>query len=340
MKAAADDDVSESTIARAGGSLGQRVALAASVWVGVSLALAFATFWMQATHVGGLRSFDLPLLVPAIGFAVMSFTLRILRWHFFLGSAGAHPSLLTSARTQLIGFSLTMTPGKVGEVYKCYLIERRTGVPTARTVPIVLVEKLMDAIAFSGLALLAASIAPQLADSVGTAARTLLIAGALCVTLAVLLQRARPDEVASLLLRFIGRARIGRRFASLAALAVAGSAEVLKPSILARNAMLSLAARTCDGLSLAWVAWALGIDLTAVAAIFAFNSAGTLGGLSMLPGGIGVVEASMSVLLGTFGAAPAAALAGTLAVRLLTFWLWVALGLGLLVRSELRTCED
>jgi uncharacterized protein (TIRG00374 family) len=313
------------------------VALAAIVWVGVSLALAVVTFWMQATHVGGLQSFDLPLLAPAIGFAVTSFALRILRWHFFLGATGAHPSILTSARTQFVGFSLTMTPGKVGEAYKCYLIERRTGVPTARTVPIVVVEKLMDAIAFSGLALLAAAVAPQLAGSVGTAARTLLVAGTVCVALAFFLHRARPDDVASLLLRFIGKAHIGQRVASLAALALAGSAEVLKPSVLTRGALLSVGARTCDGLALAWVVWALGIDLPAVVALFAFNSAGALGGLSMLPGGIGVVEASISVLLGTFGAAPAAALAGALAARLLTFWIWVAVGLALLVRSGVQS---
>ena len=58
---------------------------------------------------------------------------HLLRWHFFLAIVGAHPPFLTSLRTQLVGFSLTMTPGKVGELYKCYLIEQRTGVPSART---------------------------------------------------------------------------------------------------------------------------------------------------------------------------------------------------------------
>src|SRR5262245_39632133 len=93
------------------GTVGQRVAIAASVWVSASLALAVGTFWWQAVQVGGLASFNLPLLVPALGFAALSFGLRTLRWHFFLGAAGAHPPLLTSLRTQLVGFSLTMTPG-------------------------------------------------------------------------------------------------------------------------------------------------------------------------------------------------------------------------------------
>jgi uncharacterized protein (TIRG00374 family) len=98
---------------------------------------------------------------------------------------------------------------------------------------------------------------------------------------------------------------------------------------------LSFVARTCDGLCVTCTAWALGIQIPILGGIFALNSAGTLGGLSMLPGGIGVVEASMSVILASFGASPAAALAGTMLARFLTFWLWVAMGLGLLVREGL-----
>ena len=127
------------------GSLGQRMALAATLWVAASLALAGGTFWWQAVQVGGMGSFNLPLLLPALCFAALSFGHRTLRWHFFLATVGARPPLLTSLRTQLVGFSLTMTPGKVGELYKCYLMEQRTGVPTARMAPIVLFEKLMDA---------------------------------------------------------------------------------------------------------------------------------------------------------------------------------------------------
>lgn len=331
--------LSQRAVARFRGALGQRVAVAASLWVGASLAVAAVTFWWQAAQVGGLAGFSIPLLVPALGFASVSFGLRILRWHFFLGAAGAHPALSTSIETQLIGFSLTMTPGKVGEVYKCYLVEQRTGVPTARTVPIVLFEKLMDAVAFSALALGAAALLPGMADAVSTAARSLIIVLALGLTLVAVLQRVRPDDLARFLLRALGSSSIGRRLAGWMGLALAGSVELLNGSILTRNALLSLAARTCDGLSLAWAAWALGIDLPALAGVFALNSSGALGGLSMLPGGIGVVEASMSVLLATFGAAPSAALAGTLAARLLTFWLWVAIGLALLVRSGVQS-ED
>jgi uncharacterized protein (TIRG00374 family) len=316
---------------RTNGALGQRVALAASLWVSASLLLALGTLWWQARQAGGLPGFNPALLLPAFGFALTSAGLRALRWHLFLGAVGARPSLLTSIHAQLIGFSLTMTPGKVGEVYKCHLIEQKTGVPMARTAPIVLFEKGMDAVAFAALALVTAALLPDLADAFSAAARTLIVVGVFLVIGIVLLQRTRPDDVSRLLLRVVGRFRIGRKLASLAVLAFTGSLDLLRLPLLTRLMVMSLAARTCDGLCLTWAAWAFGIGLDPLAGIFALNSSGAIGGLSMLPGGIGIVETSMSVLLTQFGAAPGTALVATLVARFATFWLWVAIGLVLLV---------
>lgn len=317
------------------GTLGQRVALGASLWVAAGLAIAVGAVWWQFAHGGGLDGVNTVLLLPALAFASVSFGLRTLRWHFFLGIVGATPPLLTSLRTQLIGFSLTVTPGKVGELYKCYLMELRTGVPTARTAPIVLFEKMMDAAAFAGLAVLAAAVLPTMAESVSMGARTLLLLGAVAVGIGLALRWVSPDRMVGVLLRLAGRSRLGRRLASAAGLALAGGVDLLNGRVLTTNLVMSFAARACDGLALAWTAWAFGIDLPALAGIFTLNSAGALGGFSMLPGGIGVVEGSMSVALVAFGASASAALATTFLARLLTFWVWVAIGLGLLLQTSL-----
>jgi uncharacterized protein (TIRG00374 family) len=227
-----------------------------------------------------------------------------------------------------------MTPGKVGELYKCYMMEQSTGLPTARTAPIVLFEKMMDAVAFSGLAILTAAVLPGMAESVTTAARTLIFVALLGAAVVVILRLATPAGVSNLLLRVAGTSAVGRRVASTLGEAVAGGSDVLKAKVLTGNLAVSVVARTCDGLTLTFAAWSVGISLEVLAGVFALNSSGALGGLSMLPGGIGVVETSMSVLLASFGAGAAAALAATLIARLLTFWLWVAIGLYILVRSE------
>jgi uncharacterized protein (TIRG00374 family) len=121
----------------------------------------------------------------------------------------------------------------------------------------------------------------------------------------------------------------------MVSLILAGSADLLSPWVLGRNLGLSFAARACDSVVFMLCVWALGIDVPALVAVFVFNSSGVLGGASMLPGGVGVVEASMSVLLAGFGAGAPAALAATMGARLLTFWLWVSVGLVLLLKSGL-----
>jgi uncharacterized protein (TIRG00374 family) len=302
-----------------------------------SLGVALVTLWWQAQQLGGIGGINDVLLLPALGFALVSFTLRIARFHLFLVALGARVPFGASVRAQFAGFSLSMTPGKVGELYKCYLIEQRTGVPTARTAPILLFEKGMDALAFSILAVATAAILPNIAGSINVAARSLAAVGIVLILGVLMLRAARPDQLTAWLMRVVGRNRRGRRVVELFRLTLAGGADLLKPAILGGNMALSLVARTCDGLTLTLAAAALGVNIPALAGIFVLNSSGALGGASMLPGGVGVVEASMSVLLAGFGASTSAALAAALVARFLSFWLWVAIGLVVLVRTGIAS---
>jgi glycosyltransferase 2 family protein len=315
------------------GAMGQRVAIVAALWVAGSLVVAISTFWWEAVQIGQLGGMNMLYLLPALALAFVSFGLRTLRWHLFLAAVGAHPPFLASFRAQLMGFSLAMTPGKVGEVYKCYVVEQSTGTPTARTAPIVFFEKLMDAIAFSALAVVAAALLPGIAASVEAVSRSLMLVILAGVLVAIVLRTVRPESATRVLNRVLGRHPLGRKLAKLMIMALDGGAELLRPVTLIRNMALSLIARTCDGLTLMWCALALGINLPALAGIFALNSSGAVGGLSMLPGGIGVVEGAMTALLTTFGASLAAAFAATMAARFLTFWLWVGIGLAMLLRA-------
>ena len=60
---------------------------------------------------------------------------------------------------------------------------------------------------------------------------------------------------------------------------------------------------------------------------FIFVIASLAGALAMIPGGLGVAEGSMTGLLVTNGVDKTAAVAGTMLIRLVTFWFAIALGL-------------
>src|SRR5260370_30378484 len=81
-----------------------------------------------------------------------NYLLRWLKWEFYLSrleirGVGRQDSLLTF----LSGFVLTVTPGKVGEVFKSVLLFDLHGIPVARTAPIVVADRVTDVIGIVGL---------------------------------------------------------------------------------------------------------------------------------------------------------------------------------------------
>src|SRR5207249_4789587 len=82
----------------------------------------------------------------------INYLLRFLKWELYLRRLGVRIPLSDSFLIFLSGFSLTVTPGKVGEVLKSYLLREAHGVPMARTAPIVVAERLTDLVALALLA--------------------------------------------------------------------------------------------------------------------------------------------------------------------------------------------
>src|SRR5690606_21676695 len=72
---------------------------------------------------------------------------RIIKWEYYLARLEIRGvPKLDSALVFLSGFVLTVTPGKVGEVFKSAVLAETHGVPAARTAPIVIADRLTDVI--------------------------------------------------------------------------------------------------------------------------------------------------------------------------------------------------
>jgi len=122
----------------------RRVVTAAFLLGAAALSLTGLNLVRQSLDV---RFFDLPFLLALLPFAIWSFGLRALRWHVLVGSLKPGLSPITTGYVQLIGFSFSVTPGRVAELYKLKVLERSTGVAVAQSLPAVFVERLTDAIA-------------------------------------------------------------------------------------------------------------------------------------------------------------------------------------------------
>ena len=95
-----------------------------------------------------LGRFHWSAFAAALALASLNYCLRFGKWQYYLRRLGVtHVPARDSALIFLSGFVLTITPGKLGEVFKSAVLARTHGVPAERTAPIVVAERLTDVIA-------------------------------------------------------------------------------------------------------------------------------------------------------------------------------------------------
>jgi uncharacterized protein (TIRG00374 family) len=93
-----------------------------------------------------LRNYPWAILIPVILLKVVSWGLHFLKWQYYLGVIGARDkiSVFDSLVLFLSGFTLVVSPGKIAEVLKAVILKTKTGVPIARSVPVVVAERIID----------------------------------------------------------------------------------------------------------------------------------------------------------------------------------------------------
>ena len=128
--------------------LGIGIGLAVLVYVGYTLFVG----WDKVA--GALGAFDWRWLPLLLALSLVNYGIRFIRWEYYLRLLDIRISLKTSAAVFLAGLAMTITPGKVGEFLKSYLLKESEGVPMARSAPVVFAERLSDLLALVLLAAL------------------------------------------------------------------------------------------------------------------------------------------------------------------------------------------
>jgi uncharacterized protein (TIRG00374 family) len=287
-----------------------------------ALVMAALTFYADARGLGrALASLDLRYFALALALATSNYALRFLRWQYYLRCVDIHVPRGRSARVFVAGFVMSVTPGKLGEVFKSMLLFESDGVPLARTAPIVLAERITDLIALVALAALGSLAFPE-----ATAAA--LLGGA---TVAALLALIGLRPVGDLALRVGSRLPLVRRVVPALDQALLSLRSMLRPSALLTTSLLAFVSWSLEcGALFALVHGFPGHHITPLSATFAYAAPTIVGALAMLPGGVGLTEVGMTgALLQVGGGTVTRASAGaiTILIRLATLWWAVLLGL-------------
>jgi len=271
-----------------------------------------------------LQSFDWSLLPLILGLTGLSYLLRGIRFHYYLRQVGVDKiTLWTSIRVFVGGFSLSLTPGKLGEFIRLLWLKNIAGANPASVAPSILVDRIIDGVAMAILALFGALAYPQYWPVVG------LILGALLTGIVVV--QIRP--------LVLGGLKLGERLPLVSKFVhhlhdlYESTYELLRPKNMLVGLGVGLLVWTTQGVALYLILVGLGVSNSLnllLLAIFTLAVGSLLGGASTLPGGLGATEASMAVILQTgVGLSQNVAATATLLIRFFTLWVGVILGIAI-----------
>ena len=290
--------------------------------IGVYFALALYTGLDKIAH--SLEHYAWWTFGAACGLAFFNYVLRFFKWEYYLAVLGIRG--VPKGESFLIflsGFVLTVTPGKVGEVFKSVILFQLRKVPIQRTAPIVVAERVTDLI---GVIVLIT--AGSFSFDHGW---TWAVFGA-AVVVALLVFVSSP-RLARAFLDFLPRlpgplGRTAGRVVPKVEEALDQLRELTTPRRLVWPTLLSIAAWTSEGVAL-WVILGgfqsprPGLPFTA----FVYATATLAGALIPVPGGLGVTDGIIKGQLSALGGVPAGTdTAAMLLVRFATLWFAVAVG--------------
>ncbi len=294
--------------------LSKRFFLFLGLGVGVFLGLSLYGNWGAVT--GAFKGFAYWTLPLILSLAFMNYLVRFGRWELYLKRVGISLPRKESFYIFMSGLVMTVTPGKMGELLKSYLLKESRQVPVTRTGPIVLAERFTDLLAVYLLTLLGGI-------SFAFGARLLWVG--LLVLVLGLLPFISP-QVFNGLLRFMCRFSWGRRIEGSLTEAFHTLHDLMGFRLLCWATLLGMAAWFFECLAFQVVFAGLGVDIPLIKATFIYAFSTLAGALSMLPGGIGAAEGSMTSLLLLIQVPKAQATTATIIIRICTIWFAVLLG--------------
>lgn len=302
------------------------------IWVAIVIVIGIAAVVM----IGDVRlladrlgTFAWWAFAAAVGLSLTNYVIRFLRWQLYLKWQNVSVPATSSALVFGAGLSLSITPAKLGELVKSYLLRELHDIPPTLTAPIVVAERVTDLIALLTLAIVGVAV-------YGVQTTLVLAAGGVIVFGLILLAWPRPTKA---LIDLVTRPAVTRRFRGPLHQIYDGLASLCRPSRLGLATAIALPSWACECVGFALICNAFpGTQVDPGLAMVIYAATSIAGALSFLPGGLGVTEGAMTLFLVRSAAQidPSTALDATLLTRLATLWFAVLLGLVLLAIARGR----
>lgn len=317
--------------------MGNRV-VSRIIWFCVLAVLLYTAFviWTDASrNLQVLKNFSWSALPLILGLVIINFLLREVKWNFFRNAAEIDVPRLGSFLIFFSGYSMAISPGRVGELIKPFMYKEYFGKNMRRSIPLVFCERLTDLMGMIVLALISvipftAAVAKRHGDG-GSGTTEMLIyvlLGVSAVLMVAGLFFARSKKLV------YGILNLGMRVQRLR-----GPVKHLRHLYFATYPLLTVRNLGIATL-LAAISWSFEVaaadlilagvgapEVSLVEITFVFCMATIVGGfLFFLPGGLGGFEGAAYRLLSLLGVGKNEIVPAILIIRFCTLFFAVALG--------------
>ena len=265
-----------------------------------------------------LKNMDLVYLPIIFALAPLNYFFRYIKWNYYLKQINLNLPPAISRSIFCSGLCMTITPGKVGELLKSYLIKEYNGTEISTTAPIIMAERLTDAIAM----IILASIG-SLSYKYG-----IVILFTTLIFILVLIYLLVSEKAVIYLEKICKKIPFLYKYFHLIHNFQKSCKLLFKLKSLLYAISIGVISWGFEGFIIFLTLKSFNAEISILGSIFVVSFSSIVGAISTLPGGIGAAEGSiMGVLILVFGLNQNIAAATTIITRFSTLWLGVLIGI-------------
>lgn len=273
-------------------------------------------------------------VVLAVSLTLISLLLKSLRWKMLLKDINIKiPFSLAFSSFNAGLFISLLTPGRIGEPVRGLILKRKIGSSFSKALPLIVVERMVDLLtilAFSALLLFSiSSLSPKISFFLDFSAIISLIV--LVIIIIALLKENFGKILFKIILKLPKIKKLKAKSNRLLENFYSSSKKIKLKTLLFIT-ILTVLVWALEGVILYLALRSIGLDIAILICIEIVALGQVIGLVSSLPGGIGSVEAVMTLLLIPYLLTVPIATTAVLIYRFTSFWIAMLIGGTILIK--------
>jgi len=288
-----------------------------SIVIGGILYLAFTIYADFNNVLNAFSKFNLLLIPILLILSFFNYLTRFFKWDYYLSIVNVDLKKLDSFSIFMSGLIMSITPAKLGEVLKSVLVKEISGEPISKTAPIVFAERITDFLSLLIIAITGAVVFDYGGEI------TIIIATFFVFLIFIISNK----NIAIPIINLTEKIPFIKKYILHLHSAYESSYQLLKLKPLLLMTLLSLVSWGFECLGYFIILSDFNVEVGFLWASFSYSFSTIVGAVSMLPGGLGLTEGSLTFLLVQKNVPVDISVTTTFIIRVVTLWFAVLVGI-------------